>query len=228
MIEENMPLARSLARRFRPTSDSAADIEQVAYLGLIKAVDRYDPQRGTAFSSLAVPYILGSIKRHFRDCGWLVHVARDTRELGRRIERVSEEMYASTGRHPSAAELAEAMDTSLEAVLAAREAHQALYCQPLDTPKGGDDADNQALHDSVGDEDARLEQALDRCAIEPALRNLGARERLALKLYFGADMTQTAVGRELGCSQMHVSRIIRQALDRLQADEVSDGLRDPS
>jgi RNA polymerase sigma-B factor len=226
MIEQHMPLARSLARRFRPARESMADIEQVAYLGLIKAVDCYDPQRGTAFSSLAVPYILGSIKRHFRDCGWLVHVGRDKRELARRVERLSEEMYASTGRHPSVLELAEATGTSLEAVLTAREACQALNCHPLDAPTPGDDADGSALHDSVGDEDARLGQALDRCAIETALDRLGARERLAVELYFRVGMTQAAVGRELGCSQMHVSRIIRQALERLRADDVSDGLRD--
>jgi RNA polymerase sigma-B factor len=144
LVERHMPLARSLAHRYRHAREPLADLEQVAYLALIKAVDGFDPARGTAFSTYAVPYIAGAIKRHFRDFAWPVHVPRGAKDLGTVLDKLSDQIWESTGRPPTAAQLARAAGTSIENVIEARQAWDARYCSALDQPLRDDDPDGPA------------------------------------------------------------------------------------
>ena len=211
-----MPLARKLARRYRPSSEQSEDIEQVACLALVKAVDAFDVARGTAFSSYAVPCISGAIKRYFRDHAWSVRVPRDLQELALRIQQLDEQLFAETGRHPTAAELAEASDVGVEDVLEAREAHRALYSDSLNQPRRSEDDEDASLLDVLGESDAELERALDRTALDSVLARLDERERTIVQLYYRAELTQAEIGERLGYSQMHISRLLRNAVARMQ------------
>jgi RNA polymerase sigma-B factor len=230
-VERFMPLARSLARRYRGGSEPLEDLEQVACLALVRAVDGFDPTRGTAFTSYAVPSIAGAIKRHFRDNGWSVRVPRDLQELALRVERINEELVAETGHSPTAAQISERAGSgiSVEDVLEAREAFRALHSDSLDQPRGrGDDDEAASLLDSLGDADLEIGRAHDRAALEAVLDTLDDRDRTIIHLYYQCELTQAEIGRELGYSQMHVSRLLRQAVDRLrlaasaQEDRVSE------
>jgi RNA polymerase sigma-B factor len=215
MVERYMPLARSLAHRYRSPREPVADLEQVAYVALVKAVDAYDPRRGTAFSSYAVPCILGALKRHFRDCGWALHVPRAAKELACEIEQLSDERLSTTGRAPSAAELAEQTGTSIEAVLDARLAARANHAAALGNPSA-DDEEVDAL-EALGSDDPRLASALDRDAIDSALALLPARHRAVLMLRFRGDLSQSEIALCLGYSQAHVSRLLREGLAQLRS-----------
>jgi RNA polymerase sigma-B factor len=219
LVERYMPLARSLAHRYGRNREPLADLEQVAYLALIKAVEGYDPHRGAAFSSYAVPYIVGAIKHHFRDCGWALHVPRGPKDLSAKIQSLSREISDSTGRVPSAAELAERAGISVEEVLEARVAGQALHATSLELARDEEEPGGASVLDRLGAEDPRLDQALDRCAVDSALGLLDDRKRRVVQLYFRAELTQLEIGRHLGYSQMHVSRLLRQALAELHAVE---------
>jgi RNA polymerase sigma-B factor len=224
MVERYMPLARSLAHRYKSRREPVADLEQVAYVALVKAVDGYDPRRGTAFTSYAVPCIVGAIKRHFRDCGWAVHVPRAAKELACEIDKLTE-VLSSTGHAPSAAELAEQTGTSVEAVLDARLASSAHHAAALGTPSACEDRGSLPL-EALGSDDPRLAGALDRHAIDCALAMLPARHRRVLTLRFRGDLSQLEIARCLGYSQAHVSRLLREGLAQLrstfdQADELA-------
>ena len=217
LVKRYMPLARHLARRYPRFSEPAEDLEQVACLALVKAVDGFDPSRGTGFSSYAVPCISGAIKRHFRDHGWAVRVPRELQLLALRIKRLDEERFAATGRHATVAELAEDADVDVDAVLEAREAHRALFSDSLDRPRHVEDDEAPALIDTLGDSDPALVQVLDSAALDSVLALLDERDRTLVELYYREELTQTEIGRRLGCSQMHVSRLLRSAVARMQA-----------
>jgi RNA polymerase sigma-B factor len=214
LVQRFLPLARQLARRYQRGGEPLDDLVQVASLGLLKAIDRFEPDRPTAFSSFAVPTILGELKRHFRDKGWSVRVPRDLQELAVRVERETEELARQLGRAPTSAEVAEHMEISTEQVLEAREAAGAYRAVSLDRSR--DDEDEDAVGDSMGIEDPGFGRAEDLATIERLLCVLSDREREVLRLRFGEDLTQSEIGARVGVSQMHVSRLIRQAVSRLR------------
>ena len=216
LVERFLPLARQLARRYQRGGEPLDDLVQVASLGLLKAIDRFDPARETAFSSFAVPTILGELKRHFRDKGWSVRVPRDLQELAVKVDRVGEEIARDLGRAPTSAEIAEAIGATTEQVLEAREAAAAYRAVSLDRPRDEEDEEGAGIADSVGAEDPGFSVAEDAATVERLMRVLTDREREVLRLRFEEDLTQSEIGARVGVSQMHVSRLIRQAVARLR------------
>jgi RNA polymerase sigma-B factor len=216
LVARFLPLARQLARRYQRGGEPLDDLVQVASLGLLKAIDRFDPARETAFSSFAVPTILGELKRHFRDKGWSVRVPRDLQELAVKVDRVGEQIGGELGRAPTPAEIAEAIGASTEQVLEAREAAAAYRAVSLDRPRDEEEDDNPGIADSVGIEDPGFSVAEDAATVERLMRVLTDREREVLRLRFQEDLTQSEIGERVGVSQMHVSRLIRQSVARLR------------
>jgi RNA polymerase sigma-B factor len=213
LVARYLPLALHLARRYRAGGEED-DLVQVASLGLLNAIDRYDPSRGIAFSSFAVPTILGELKRYFRDHGWSVRPPRDVQELSGRLRSVTDELTAELRRLPTPAELAECCGTTIEQVLEARAAATAHQPVPLDRPRDGEAVAEPA--GGLGAEDPALAGIENALAFESWLAVLPARERLVLRLRFQEEWRQWEIGEHLGVSQMHVSRIIRQSLAILQ------------
>jgi RNA polymerase sigma-B factor len=218
LVERFLPLARQLARRYQRGGEQLDDLVQVASLGLLKAVDRFDPARETAFSSFAVPTILGELKRHFRDKGWSVRVPRDLQELAVKVDRVADEMSRELGRAPTPAEIAERTGTTLEQVLEAREASAAYRAVSLDRPRTDDEEDGDSYADAVGVEDPGYRIAEASATVERLMAVLSDREREVLRLRFEEDLTQSEIGARVGVSQMHVSRLIRQSIARLREE----------
>jgi RNA polymerase sigma-B factor len=216
LVERFLPLAFHLARRYRGAGGHAEDLQQVASIGLLNAIDRYDPDRGIAFSSFAVPTILGEIKRYFRDKGWTVRVPRELQERALTLERVGAVLERELGRAPTVAQLAERLDSTVEHVLEARAAAYAHHGVSLDRPSGDDDEEGRALVDALGFTDDEFRRAEDSVAFDEMLAGLGARERLVLRLRFHDDLTQAEIGELIGISQMHVSRLLRQAIEELR------------
>jgi RNA polymerase sigma-B factor len=217
LVDMYLPLARHLAWRFGRGSAHAEDLVQVASLGLLKAIERFDPGRGLAFSSFATPTIVGELKRYFRDKGWAVRVPRDLQERAVRVRRCAEELEGELGRAPTAAQLAERAGATIEEVLEAREAGDAQHGLSFSRPtRGADDGDEQTLGDRLGAEDHALSGAEDTVMIEGLMAHLDERERTILRLRFHEDLTQSEIGQQIGISQMHVSRLLRQALTRLR------------
>ena len=217
LVQRFLPLARQLARRYQRGSEPLDDLVQVASLGLLKAIDRFEPERPTAFSSFAVPTILGELKRHFRDKGWSVRVPRDLQEMAVRVDREAEDLARALGRAPTTAEIAEHMSITPEQVLEAREAAGAYRAISLDRPRD-DDEDGDGISDSMGIDDPGFRIAEHAATVERLMVVLTEREREVLRLRFGEDLTQSEIGERVGVSQMHVSRLIRQALGRLRAE----------
>ena len=215
VVERFLPLARQLARRYARGNEPLDDLYQVASIGLLKAIDRYDPERGTAFSTFAVPTIAGELKRYFRDTGWAVHVPRPVQERLVRINRAVVHLSRDLGRSPTPAELADAIGASVEEVLEAMEAADAFDAISLETARSGDD-ENATYADLVGVTEAGYERVEYQAAIGPTMAALPARDRLILRLRFEKDLTQSEIAARLGISQMHVSRIIRRSLARLR------------
>jgi RNA polymerase sigma-B factor len=223
LVERFLPLARQLARRYQRGGEPLDDLVQVASLGLLKAIDRFEPDRPTAFSSFAVPTILGELKRHFRDRGWSVRVPRDLQEMTVRVDRTAEELARELGRAPTPAEIAEHIGITTEQVLEAREAAGAYRAVSLDRPHD-EDEDEAPAADWMGIEDPGFGQAEDAATVERLMTVLTDREREVLRLRFAEDLTQSEIGARVGVSQMHVSRLIRQAIARLRtaADDERD------
>jgi RNA polymerase sigma-B factor len=197
---------------------------QVAALGLVKAVERFDPDRGVAFSSYAVPTILGELKRHFRDRTWSIRVPRDLQELALKVDRVIGELWREQRRQPVVSEVAERLEVSEEEVLDAMEASGAYRATSLDAPRpGGDEEPGETVGEAYGAEESGFARAEERATLELLMRALSPREREVLRLRFERDLTQAEIGERIGVSQMQVSRIIRQAIGRLRAVA-----RDPS
>jgi RNA polymerase sigma-B factor len=215
LVERFLPLARQLARRYQRGSEPLDDLIQVASLGLLKAIDRFEPGRDTAFSSFAVPTILGELKRHFRDRGWSVRVPRDLQELSVRVDRVAEEISGELGRAPTPAEIAENIGITTEQVLEAREAAGAYRAISLDRPRD-EEEEGDGMADSMGAEDPGFGLAEDAATVARLMTVLSEREREVLRLRFADDLTQSEIGARVGVSQMHVSRLIRQAVARLR------------
>jgi RNA polymerase sigma-B factor len=213
LIEQHMPLARSLAAQYRHAREPLEDLCQVANLGLVKAVDRFDPDRGIAFTSYAVPTILGELKRHFRDRTWTIHVSRAVQESVVRVNRTTEALRQELGRFPSVAEVARRCDMSIEDVTEARLAETASRMSSLDAPRPSD-GDGE-LTDQFGLADDDLERVEDAVWIDQLTGNLTPREREVLRLRFVEDLVQREIAERVGVSQMHVSRILRHALDQL-------------
>jgi RNA polymerase sigma-B factor len=222
LVQRFLPLARQLARRYQRGGEPLDDLIQVASLGLLKAIDRFEPDRPSAFSSFAVPTILGELKRHFRDRGWSVRVPRDLQEMAVRVERVSEELSRGLGRAPTPAEIGEHIGATTEQVLEAREAAGAYRAVSLDRPRD-DDEEGDGMTESMGVEDPGFHLAEAAATVERLMGALSEREREVLRLRFEEDLTQSEIGARVGVSQMHVSRLIRQAVTRLrEAAEVAE------
>jgi RNA polymerase sigma-B factor len=213
MVERYLPLARHLARRY-PAGGDEEDLMQVASLALLKAIDRYDPSRGIAFSTFAVPTILGEIKRYFRDHGWSVRPPRDVQELSGRLASVTDRLTAQLRRAPTPLELADACGVSVEQVLEARASATAHHPVPLDRPRN-EETDAEPAG-GLGKEDPELAGIENELAFESLLAMLPERERLILHLRFHEEWRQREIGEHLGISQMHVSRLISQSLTALQ------------
>ena len=216
LVDRFLPLARNLARRYAGAREPFDDLLQVASLGLVKAIDRFDVDRGAAFSSFAVPTILGELKRYFRDLGWSVHVPRGAQEQALKVQEAHDRLMTKTGRPPAVSELAEYLELSVEDVLDALETAAAHHSTSLDAPREDRDDESGSLVDLFGEEDRRYELVDQTATISVAARQLSARERRVLALRFINDMTQTQIAQEIGVSQMQVSRILRRALTRVR------------
>lgn len=216
LVERTLPIARRLARRYQRGSEPLEDLVQVASVGLVKAVDRFDLERGLPFTRYATPTILGELKRHFRDTGWAAHLPREMQERVLKLQRSLAELGSRLGRSPTAAEIADDLGLEVEQVLEAFEAAGAYSAVSLDAPRPGDEGDRESYVDTIGEEDDRYELVEDAAAALPALRALPARERLILRLRFRDGLTQQQIGEQVGISQMHVSRLLRRALARVR------------
>jgi RNA polymerase sigma-B factor len=222
LFERYEPLARKLARRYAGR-EPLDDLLQVARLALLKAIDRFDPDRGTAFSSLAVPTILGELKRYFRDAGWFVHVPRGMQELALKVDGARMRLSTTSGRSPTAQELAAYLELPLENVLEALCAAEAHHATSFDVPLDDGLEEGSTLLDTFGAEDEGFEYVEDAVTIAAGLCVLSKLERRVLGMYYLEELTQAQIGHELGVSQMQVSRILRRATDRLRERTVPEG-----
>ncbi|HKZ12816.1 MAG TPA: SigB/SigF/SigG family RNA polymerase sigma factor [Solirubrobacterales bacterium] len=220
LVRRYLPFAKNLALRYRGASESFDDLLQVANLGLVNAVDRFDPARGTPFAAFASPTILGELKRHFRDRVWTVRVPRGLHDRMAEVEKATASLTVELQRSPSVPEIATKLRIEPAEVLEVLEANHNRRPLSLDRPVGGED-DESPASEWVGDEDEGYELIDDKLALEGVLPQLDERERLILRLRFVEDMTQSQIADQIGHSQMHVSRILRRTLERIreQVDE---------
>jgi RNA polymerase sigma-B factor len=222
LVAQYLPLARQLARRYDRGREPLEDLVQVASVGLLKAIDRFDASRSTAFSTFAVPTIVGELKRHFRDKGWWLRVPRGLQDLALRVERVADELQTSLGRAPTPGEIAQHLGITVEEVLEARDAAGAHRAVSLDGLH--DNRDDDPTADTIGCEDPGYDLAEDSLTIDHLMRALTDREQEILRLRFVEDLTQSEIGARIGLSQMHVSRMIRVAVARLRAAAELDAM----
>lgn len=216
LIERFTPLARKLAQRYEGANEPFDDLLQVASLALLLAIDRFDHRRGVAFTSFAVPTILGELRRYFRDLGWAVHVPRAIQERALAVDAVVREITQSEGRAPTVSRLAQHLEWSVEDVLEALEAAGGHHAVSLDAPTDGESGETRPLVEAFGCSDPGFEQVIERLSVRAAMRSLRQEDRLILRLRFVDGMTQSEIGRQIGVSQMQVSRILRQLLDDLR------------
>ena len=210
-IEENLPMANRLARRYAGRGELLDDLAQVAALALVRAVDGYDPRRQVPFAGYAIPCILGALKRHFRDSAWAIRVPRSTRQLANDMATAADKLGQKWGRPPTATELSDHLHASVDDL---RAAVGASYVASLNEPLA--DADGTYLADVIGGIDPRYANVDDHLSLRPLLAALSQRERRILAMRFYGEMTQTAIAADVGLSQMHVSRLLNQSLDRLR------------
>ena len=222
MIERYLPLADSLARRYAHTSEPLDDLMQVARLGLVKAVDRWDPHRGTAFSTFAVPTITGELRRHFRDRTWTVRTPRDLQELYLAARRTRDRLALELGREPTAADVAGTLDRTVEDVVEALQAGEAHSPSSLDAPVRGDDGVTRG--DLLADGRREIAAAEDSAALSQLGDVLDDRSREVVRLRFQEDMLQREIAERVGVSQMHVSRILARAVTRMRAAAEAGGI----
>jgi RNA polymerase sigma-B factor len=216
LVKRFLPLARQLARRYQRTNEPLDDLMQVASVGLVKAIDRFEPERGTAFSTFAVPTILGELKRYFRDAGWAAHVPRGMQERAMKLDQAVEALHRRLSRTPSTREVAAELGLSEEEVLDAMEAQSAYDAVSLEQHRSDDSEMGDTYADTIATEEERYELVEYGATIAPALKALSKRDRLILHLRFSEDLTQSEIAEQIGVSQMHVSRLIRRALTRLR------------
>ncbi|MFI0216059.1 RNA polymerase sigma factor SigF [Streptomyces lydicus] len=223
LIEMNMSMVRYVARRYRNRGDDMEDIVQVGTIGLIKAIDRFDLTREVEFSTFAVPYILGEIKRFFRDTGWAVHVPRRLQELRSELAKAKEQLHIQLDRDPTVRELAAHLNLSEDEVIEGIVAANGYTAGSLDTPTDPAPSDQgRALADVLGEDDPGMETVEDLHTLAPLLRKLDERERQLIELRYGQEMTQSQIGEELGVSQMHVSRLLSRTLSKLRAGMLTE------
>jgi len=223
LVRDFLPLAHAIAWRFhRGGADQLEDLQQVAALGLIKALERFDPDKGVAFSSFAVPTIQGEIRRYFRDFTWAVRPPRDLLENALRVDRERERLASELGRSPTTAELAARLDVAPEDIVDGLLAAQARTSDSLDRPVARDDEAGATLGDSVGTDDPGFTAAEYSAMADELLGTLSERDAHVVRLRFNEDLTQSQIAERIGCSQMHVSRILRRVLARLYAVASTD------
>jgi RNA polymerase sigma-B factor len=219
----HMPLAAFLARRFRDRGEHLDDLTQVATVGLIKAVDRFEPGRGVEFSTFATPTIIGEIKRHFRDKGWAIRVPRRLQELRISITRATAELSQQTGTSPTVAQLASHLGITEDEVLEGLESAAAYATVSLDSTAGDDSEDGgSSIADTVGAHDPQLAEVEHRATLHPLLAKLGEREQRIVYMRFFENKTQAQIAAEIGVSQMHISRLLTKSLAQMRS-----GLADP-
>ncbi|MFE5794291.1 RNA polymerase sigma factor SigF [Streptomyces sp. NPDC056503] len=224
LIEMNMSLVRYAAGRFRHRADEMEDIVQVGMIGLIKAIDRFELSREVEFTTFAVPYIVGEIKRFFRDTSWAVHVPRRLQEARVELAKATEELSTRLGRTPTVKELAELMSLTEAEVTEARLASNGYNSSSLDAALGGEDEDGDAsLADFIGSEDPAMALVDDFQSLAPLIADLDERDRRIIHLRFVEELTQAEIGERLGCSQMHVSRLLARTMKRLRAGLLESG-----
>ena len=222
LITRHMPLARRLARRYVGAREPLDDLVQVASVGLVKAVDRFDASRQNAFTSFAVPTILGELKRYFRDHGWSVHVSRGAQERALKVEEARRVLVTRSGHEPTVTEIATYMEISVEDVLDGLEAAGAHHAISLDTPREDQDGESGTIADSIGVEDRRFARVEDGAAIAVAAQDLTEQQRRIVALRFAEDRTQTEIAHLEGVSQMQVSRLLRRAMSTLAEEMAVD------
>jgi RNA polymerase sigma-B factor len=218
IIRDYSWLAEHCAGRFRRRGEPHDDLVQVAYVGLVKAVDRYDPARQAIFTSFAVPTILGELRRHFRDSAWLVKPPRHVQELGLAVQQIRENLWQELAHEPTARDIADYLDVPVEDVLDALMAKDGYQPTSLDAPVDSDQPDGVIGHDCLVDERADHAQTEARILLEQLTADLDDREREILRLRFEEDLTQREIGDRVGCSQMHVSRLLQCMLQRLSVN----------
>jgi len=218
LIEQYLSLVRSLARRYAYRGEQLDDLIQIGCIGLIKAIDRFDVDRGVELTTYATPNIIGEIKRHFRDKGWSVRVPRGLQELNVQLSRLVEELTVQLGRSPTIAELSEASGADEEEVLEALESGRAYTSLSLSGGAAGEDDDSLDPMETLGEEEPRYEISEEWAVIAPGLRALDDRERKILHLRFFQGLTQSQIAQQVGISQMHVSRLIRRSLEKIRAE----------
>src|SRR5687768_10774861 len=217
LIEAHLGLAEYLARRFANRGEPLDDLIQVALLGLLKAVERFDPSRGLEFSTFATPTIVGELKRHFRDKGWAVRVPRRVQELHLRMGTVVNTLSQELGRSPTIPEIAQRAEVSVDEVLEAMEAGRAYRFSSIDTPAGEDEDRAQSpAAGQLGEDDTGLEEVEQRMLLSPLIASLPKREQMIIHLRFFRGMTQSEIAARLGISQMHVSRLLARSLAQLR------------
>jgi len=222
LIEQYMSLVRSLARRYSYRGEQLEDLVQIGAIGLIKAIDRFDLERGVELTTYATPNIIGEIKRHFRDKGWAVRVPRGLQELNVQLSRLMEQLTVQLGRSPTIQELAKASGSTEEEVLEALESGRAYSSLSLSTGGGGEGDDVLDPLESIGSEEHQYEVSEDRAVLAPGFRALDDRERMILQLRFFDGLTQSQIAQQIGISQMHVSRLIRRSLEKIREEIAAD------
>jgi RNA polymerase sigma-B factor len=218
LIEQYMSLVRSLARRYSYRGEQLEDLVQIGAIGLIKAIDRFDLERGVELTTYATPNIIGEIKRHFRDKGWSVRVPRGLQELNVQLSRLMEQLTVQLSRSPTIPELAKASGSTEEEVLEALESGRAYSSLSLSTGGGGDGDEDLDPLESIGSEEHQYEVSEDRAVLAPGFKALDERERKILQLRFFDGLTQSQIAAHVGISQMHVSRLIRRSLEKIRAE----------
>jgi len=221
LIEQYMSLVRSLARRYSYRGEQLEDLVQIGAIGLIKAIDRFDLDRGVELTTYATPNIIGEIKRHFRDKGWAVRVPRGLQELNVQLSRLVEQLTVQLSRSPTIPELATAAGVQEEEVLEALESGRAYSSLSLSSG-GGDGEDDLDPLESIGTIEHEYEVSEDRAVLAPGFRALDERERMILQLRFFDGLTQSQIAQQVGISQMHVSRLIRRSLEKIRAEIAED------
>jgi len=222
LIEQYMSLVRSLARRYSYRGEQLEDLVQIGAIGLIKAIDRFDLDRGVELTTYATPNIIGEIKRHFRDKGWSVRVPRGLQELNVQLSRLVEQLTVQLSRSPTIPELAKAAGVEEEEVLEALESGRAYTSLSLSVGGGGGDDDDLDPLESLGTEEHQYEVSEDRAVLAPGFKALDERERTILQLRFFEGLTQSQIAQQVGISQMHVSRLIRRSLEKIRETIAED------
>lgn len=216
LVMSHLNLVRFIANKFKNRGEPIDDLIQVGYLGLLKAIDRFDPSRGLEFTTFATPTIMGEIKRHFRDKGWSVRVPRRLQELSAKVNQATDTLTSQLQRSPTIAEIADYLDATVDEVLEAMESSSAYSSVSLEAPSGADDDDTPSVIDRYATEDSDLAFTDDRIIIEEALASFSPRERDVIEMRFLKGMSQIEIAEKLGISQVQVSRLLRRTLKKIQ------------